>query len=89
LVRHPAKTYDATFSAPGTRALVEDEHRLWLAATVSRVEGMAAPLAYSNVAYVPNPGRYLRLLPILLNYSDGTVEKRARRRSFLISWKHQ
>lgn len=89
LVWDPAKKYDSIISAPVIRAAVKDEYPLWLAATVSRVKAMAAPPAYSNLAYMPIPGPYFRRPLILPPSSHANSEQRARHPGFLISWNHQ
>ena len=60
-----AVKYESILSASVIRAPVEDEYPGWLAATVSRVKGLAATPAFPNFLYMPIPGPYVLRLPIL------------------------
>jgi len=80
--------YESILSASVIRAPVEDEYPGWLAATVSRVKGLAATPACPNFLYMPIPGPYVLRLPILPPSSHANSEQRARW-GFLISWNHQ
>jgi len=57
-IRDLAVHYDSIISAPGIRALVEDEYPGWLSAPVSRIKALAAPPAYPKVLFMPIPGSY-------------------------------
>ena len=80
--------YESILSASVIRAPVEDEYPGWLAATVSRVKGLAATPACPIFLYMPIPGPYVLRLPILPPSSHANSEQRARW-GFLISWNYQ